>query len=35
MPTVKTDQTGQKPKLIEFFAGRSVHFVGFVMHWLI
>ena len=27
--TAKTDQTGWMPRLIEFFAGRTVYFVGF------
>ena len=29
-----TDQTGWMPRLIWVFAGRTGHFVGFVMHWL-
>ena len=35
MWTVKTDQTGQMPRLIWVFAGHTCHFVGFVMRWLI
>ena len=31
----KPDQTGQMPRLIWVFAGRTYHFVGFVMRWLI
>ena len=31
MWTVKTDQTGRKPRLIEVFTGRTGHFVGFVL----
>ena len=27
----KTDQTGQMPRLIRVFAGRTCHFVGFVV----
>ena len=30
-----SDQTGQMPRLIWDFAGRTCHFVGFVMRWLI
>ena len=33
--TAKTDQTGQMPRLIWVFAGRTCHFVGFVMRQLI
>ena len=29
-----SDQTGQMPRLIWVFAGRSGHFVGFVVLWL-
>ena len=29
--TAKTDQTGRMPRLIRVFAGRTGHFVGFVM----
>ena len=29
-----SDQTGRMPRLIWVFAGRTCHFVGFVMHWL-
>ena len=29
-----SDQTGQLPRLIWVFAGRTCHFVGFVMRWL-
>ena len=29
-----TDQTGRMPRLIWVFAGRTCHFVGFVMRWL-
>ena len=32
--TPKTDQTGRMPRLIWVFAGRTTHFVGFVMRWL-
>ena len=35
MRTAKTDQTGRLPKLIRVFAGRTCHFVGFVMKRLI
>ena len=28
------DQTGRMPRLILVFAGRTCHFVGFVMGWL-
>ena len=28
------DQTGRMPRLIWIFAGRTYHFVGFVMRWL-
>ena len=35
MWTVKTDQTGRMPMLIWDFAGRTGHFVGFVMLQLI
>ena len=31
MWTAKTDQTGRMPRLIYVFAGRTNHFVGFVM----
>ena len=31
----KTDQTGPMPKLIWIFAGRTCHFVGSVVLWLI
>ena len=31
----KTDQTERMPRLIWVFAGRTGHFVGFVMLWLI
>ena len=31
---MKTDQTGRMPRLIRVFAGRTNHFVGFVMRWL-
>ena len=34
MQTAKTDQTGQMPKLIWVFTGRTYHFVGFVSMWL-
>ena len=30
-----SDQTGRMPRLIWVFAGRTRHFVGFVMRWLI
>ena len=30
-----SDQTGWMPRLIWVFAGRTCHFVGFVMRWLI
>ena len=30
-----SDQTGRMPRLIWVFAGRTCHFVGFVMCWLI
>ena len=29
-----SDQTGRMPRLIWVFAGRTCHFVGFVMRWL-
>ena len=29
-----SEQTGQMPRLIWVFAGRTCHFVGFVMRWL-
>ena len=29
-----SDQTGWLPRLMEVFAGRTGHFVGFVMHRL-
>ena len=29
------DQTGRMPRLIWIFAGRTDHFVGFVMRWLV
>ena len=32
--TVRTDQTGRMPRLIWVFAGRTCHFVGFVMRQL-
>ena len=32
--TAKTDQTGRMPRLIRVFAGRTCHFVGFVMRRL-
>ena len=32
---MKTDQTRQMPMLIRVFAGRTYHFVGFVMRRLI
>ena len=35
MQTAKTDQTGRMTRLICVFAGRTCHFVGFVMRWLI
>ena len=35
MRTAKTGQTGQMTKLIWVFAGRTGHFVGFVMRMLI
>ena len=35
MRTAKTDQTGRRPRLIWVFAGRTGHFVGFVMRRLI
>ena len=35
MRTVKTDQTGQTPRLIRIFAGHTCHFVGYVMMRLI
>ena len=28
------DQTRRMPRLIWVFAGRTCHFVGFIMHWL-
>ena len=31
---MKTDQTGQTPRLISVFAGRICHLVGFVMRQL-
>ena len=34
MRTVKTDGTGRMPRLIWDFAGRTIHFVGFVVLWL-
>ena len=34
LSAVKTDQTGRMPRLIWVFAGRTDHFVGFVMRWL-
>ena len=34
MRTVKTDQTGQMPRLIRDFAARTSHFDGFVMRRL-
>ena len=30
-----SEQTGRMPRLIWDFAGRTCHFVGFVMRWLI
>ena len=30
-----SDRTGRMPRLSWVFAGRTGHFVGFVMHWLI
>ena len=30
-----SDQTGRMPRLIRVFAGRTCHFVGFVMRWLV
>ena len=30
-----SDQTRRMPRLIRVFAGRTCHFVGFVMLWLI
>ena len=30
-----SDQTGRTPRLIWVFAGRTCHFVGFVIQWLI
>ena len=35
MRTAKTDQTGRMTRLIQVFAGRTCHFVGFVMRRLI
>ena len=35
MQTAKTDQTGQMPRLIRVFTGRTSYFVGFVMRRLI
>ena len=35
MQTAKTDQTVWMPRLIRVFAGRTGHFVGFAMLWLI
>ena len=35
MRTAKTDQTGRMPRLIQVFAGRTDHFVCFVMRWRI
>ena len=29
-----SDQTGRMPSVIWVFAGRTFHFVGFVMRWL-
>ena len=29
------DQTGRMPRLVCVFAGRTWHFVGFLMRWLI
>ena len=34
MQTAKTDQTGQMPRLVRVFVGRTGHFVGFVMRQL-
>ena len=31
MPTAKTDKTGRMPRLIGVLAGRTGHFVGFVV----
>ena len=33
--SLRCDQTGQMPRLIWVFAGRTCHFVGFIMRWLI
>ena len=35
MRTAKTDQTGRMPRMISVFAGRTGHFVDFIMLWLI
>ena len=35
MRTAKTDQTGRMPRLIRVFAGRTCHFVGFVVRRLL
>ena len=35
MRTEKTVQTERMPRLIRVFAGRTYHFVGFDMQWLI
>ena len=35
MRTAKTVQSGRMPRLIWVFAGRTDHFVGFVVFWLI
>ena len=35
MRTAKTDQTGWMHRLIEVFAGHTVHFDSFVVLWLI
>ena len=32
--TEDSDQTGRMPRLIRVFAGRTCHFVGFVVRWL-
>ena len=29
-----SDQTGRVPRLIRVFAGRTCHFIGFVIRWL-
>ena len=35
MRTAKTGQTGRIPRLIWVFGGRTCHFVGFIVRWLI